>query len=209
MTRFGNSLVAFLMVSAACSFVAVFPASAENSYISGGFGVATYPDADLAVPGVGTAELSSDAGFMFGLALGMKNDSFRLEGEVAYRTNDGDRISGPGGSVSITGDVTTTSLLANGYIDIGSSGSVIPFIGAGLGFANVAIDSPGLADDSDTVFAYQFIAGVGFSINPRLMLDLSYKYLGTSTPSFSDVVGDEFELDYSSHAVQLGIRYAF
>jgi opacity protein-like surface antigen len=189
--------------------VAVEPASAEGNYIGGGFGIAAYPDADLTVPGVGTAELSSDSGFMVGLALGTKIGSFRLEGEVAYRTNDADRLSGPGGSASVTGDVTTTSLLANGYFDIGSSGPITPFIGAGLGFANVAVDSSGLADDSDTVFAYQFIAGVGFSVNPRLTLDLSYKYLGTSTPSFTSVDGYEFDLDYSSHAVQIGMRYAF
>jgi opacity protein-like surface antigen len=209
MKRIGNSLVALFFFSVAVSFVAVVPASAESNYIGAGFGIATYPDADLSVPGIGTAELSSDAGFMVGVALGTKIDSFRIEGEVAFRTNDGDSISGSGGSVSITGDVTTTSLLANGYIDIGSSGPIKPFIGAGMGFANVSIDSPGLADDSDTVFAYQFIAGVGISASPRTTIDLSYKYLGTSTPSFISVDGYAFDLDYSSHAFQVGIRYAF
>ena len=209
MKRFGNSLFALLFLYAAIPLVAVAPALAEGNYISGGLGIAAYPDSDLTVPGVGTVELSSDAGFMFGIALGTKINGFRLEGEVASRINDGDKLSGPGGSVSISGDTTATSLMVNGYYDFSSSGSVAPFLGAGIGFANIAIDYPYLADDDDVVFAYQLIAGIGFTVNPKLTFDLSYKFLGTSTPSFSDVVGDEFDLDYSSHAIQVGLRYAF
>jgi opacity protein-like surface antigen len=98
-------------------------------------------------------------------------------------------------------------MTAPGHAATGLTRQVNAVLGAPFG---TILDIGGIvADDSDTVFAYQFIAGVGISASPRTTIDLSYKYLGTSTPSFISVDGYAFDLDYSSHAFQVGIRYAF
>lgn len=92
----------------------------------------------------------------------------------------------------------------NGYYDLKISSSITPFLGIGAGFSFVDIDKD--IDDYDKVFAYQFIAGVGFDIHNKLKLDLSYKYFATSTPSF-EANRTSYDLDYATHSLQIGLRY--
>lgn len=205
MRRFRNSLFILIFLHAAVSFIGITPAIAEDTYWGGGIGAVEYPDADLDVSGGGTAKLSSDTGVMIGISMGTsKFAPFRFEGELAYRTNDGNKLTGPGGGVSGNADVHSAGLMFNGYYDFKNSSSITPFLGIGAGVAVVDID--GTVDDHDSVFAYQFIAGVGFDINPKLKFDLSYKYFSTATPSFK-TGGNSFDLDYSTHSLQIGLRY--
>jgi len=205
MRRFRNSLSILVLLYAAVSLIGITPSMAEDTYFGGGIGVVEYPDADLDVSGSGTAELSSDTGIMIGISLGTsKYDPFRFEGELAYRNNHGDKITSPGGGVIGTADVQSGGLLFNGFYDLKISSSITPFIGVGAGFSFVDIDKD--IDDYDTVFAYQFIAGVGFDIHNKLKLDLSYKYFATTTSSF-EVNGIGYDLDYGTHTLQIGLRY--
>ena len=159
---------------------------------------------------------------MVGGALGYDFGAFRAEGEIAYRANDFDDASSGGLTFPAEGDTSAISFMANGYYDFHSANSpLVPYIGVGLGFANVDTDfsvpflSPlKLVDDSATVFAYQFMAGLGYNINPTTTLTFDYRYFATSDPDFSPGPGfipglPDIESEYSNHSFNLGARFMF
>src|SRR5690606_1676063 len=96
-------------------------------YVSGAFGLVSVSDADIS-DGVNSGELSFDPGFGFIAAIGNSFDGLRGEVEMAYRTNDMEDISG---------DVSSLAVMGNLLVDIAVSESVRPFLGAGIGLANV------------------------------------------------------------------------
>lgn len=166
----------------------------------------------------GDLELSDEIGVA--LALGMEmGGGRRLELEVARRSTDVDGASGavlngtaiPAGTYSVTGDMDTWSLMVNFHQDI-DAGLVQPYIGAGLGFAHhdgtaelmTAAGPSGRDSGDDTVFAYQFMAGVGYKISDGVTLFGGYRYMGTS-----DLEIERFTASYDTHAIEAGIRMRF
>ncbi len=211
-------------------FAAVFMATSAQAangkmYFSGNLGVSLLSDSDINRPGAFafTGEVTYDPGFRVGGALGYDFGSFRAEGEIAYRSNDTDEgaifgvCCGP-----VDGDVSALSFMANGYYDFHMASSpLVPYLGLGVGFANVTADitaptisSLALIDDSDIVFAYQFMAGVGYNINPTTTLTVDYRYFATSDPEFPSgpafIPGlSDIESEYSNHSFNIGVRVAF
>lgn len=82
-------------------------------------------------------------------------------------------------------------VLANGFFTY-PVGHFKPYVGAGLGLAVGVFDSsniPGTAstfNDTDVTFAYQFQAGLKYSLSQNLELGLSYKFLGTTRHGWTD-----------------------
>ena len=68
--------------------------------------------------------------------------------------------------------------------DIKTNSEITPYIGGGLGVANVAIDNLSLSmngvtilgSEDDTVFAYQVGLGIGYEINDEMTADFGYRY---------------------------------
>jgi opacity protein-like surface antigen len=180
-------------------------ASFAGTYISGTLGAVIVNDSDID-DGVDTGEFSYDTGFGFLGALGSSFEGGgRAEVEVGYRKNDFDEIKVDGlGSADIDGDLTSLSLMGNAYYDISTEGSFSPFIGAGIGFANLEGDLDDFGDEDDTVFAYQFILGGSFASSKTLSVDLQYRYFATEDPDF-----DGLDSEYSSHNVMIGLRSSF
>lgn len=93
--------------------------------------------------------------------------------------------------------------------------TVHPYVGGGIGVANVAFRHPALLgmqgnSDSDTVFAYQGGAGVGLDLTPRLTASLDYRYLRTASVGANiDIFDPPFHTPYSSNAAMAGLRYSF
>lgn len=205
----------YVVLSFAISITLLFLSSSAsaNPYFGIQAGMVSLEDSKITVPGVGSADVSSDTGLSIGIKLGSSFTNFRIEGELDYKTNDLDTLSGPGGSLRLDGDVTSTSLMFNGYYDIKASPTVVPYLGLGLGFSRVALDADvlgvNIADDEDIVFAYQFLAGIGFSASPTVTIDVGYKYFATADPSFEDVTGFPFDGEYSSHNITIGARFKF
>ena len=201
----GIALFLVLVLSAA-------PALATGPYFGGQAGVVFLSDADIS-DSAGSATAEFDTGWGLGLVAGYEFDMFRLEGELFYKTNGFDKISN-GGSISADGDATALGLMLNAYYDFKTGTPFTPYIGAGLGLAQVSVKDlkvvgVTVADDDDVVFAYQFIAGVGYSLSKAVTLDLQYKYLATADPSFTDVTGSPFDAEYHSHNVMAGLRFNF
>lgn len=199
--------VVMLVVTMVVAPVAI---AADGPYVSGSVG-ATWID-DIEDDGV---EVEFDTGYNLGIALGYTMSQFRLEGELGYAQADADELSVDGvGSVSADGDVSATRFMANGYWDIGTETAFTPYLGLGIGAAIVSVNdlevmNIKVLDDDDTVFAYQFMAGIGYSVSKAVVLDLSYRYFATDDPELEDEAGAKGEVDVETHNVLFGLRYSF
>jgi opacity protein-like surface antigen len=137
---------------------------------------------------------------------------------------------GQSGFNSYNGRISAMTFLANGYLDLGNWNGLTPFIGAGVGFANLKVS--GLTDQgvnqtlagtfpvatsyygdkSKTNFAWALMAGVGYDVNERLKLELGYRYVnmgsikdmsGCGNPTCG-IIGVK---DVDAHEFRLGMRW--
>ena len=197
--------------------LAAAPAFAAGGYVGLEGGVQWLSDASVTYSGVNEGDISFDTGWAIGAVGGYDFGTWRLELELAYRSSGTDKFTDSTGfSGSLNGDVTSTALMVNAFYDFKTlSKSVYPYIGAGIGGASVAADikdgSTGeqQVDDDEIVFAYQFVAGVAFPVSKELTIDLNYRYFATTDPKLKDSFGTEFETEYSSHNIFVGLRYNF
>jgi opacity protein-like surface antigen len=181
-------------------------------------------DIDFDDPTEPDAEVEFDNGFNVGGAFGYDYGLARLEIELAHRENDVDTINTVNGAFKGDGDFSATSLMLNGYWDFETGSPVVPYLGGGIGFANVSANNVkvfdvngvnSFVDDDDNVFAYQLAAGIAFDINPALTLDLGYRFFDTSDPDLKadpllvDPPFNRFETEFDSHNVSLGLRMNF
>jgi opacity protein-like surface antigen len=179
--------------------------SFAGTYISGNLGAVIVNDSDFDA-GPLSGEFTFDTGFGFVAAVGssMQNGG-RIEAELGYRKNDFDEVKVDGlGKADIDGDISSLSGMGNAYYDFSTEGSFSPYIGAGLGFANIEADLDGIDSEDDTVFAYQFILGGSFASSETLSVDLQYRYFATDDPEFDGV-----DAEYSTHNFMIGLRQSF
>lgn len=176
-------------------------------------GASFLDDADIDGPGVNTSA-ETDTGWLALGTLGYRfGNGFRTELEAGWRENDVDQVFG---AASGAGDISAKSLMANLVYDIRTGGRLMPFIGGGLGYAQ--IDYDGVAplnlarnrvNDEDHVFAYQGLAGVSYWMSDVVELTTEYRYMATQDPEFKTATGVGVDGEYQSHAVLLGLRWNF
>lgn len=137
----------------------------------------------------------------------------RIELEYSRRRNPLDQVTFVEGSVPGSGSLTTDSLLVNFFGVYHDKSRWSPYVGAGFGAAKIKADlqvtGQPLSSDAAIVFAYQLGAGCEYALTDNLSLDLGYRYFGSSRPKFSEANGRDFELDYASHSVVLGLKVGF
>ncbi len=186
-------------------------------YYGLGAGGALLTDGDYKTAANNTGDFEHEIGFLVSGAVGYKFGMPRLEAEILYQSNDYDKHNATGSAaVDATGDISSLAFMVNGYLDFANESSFTPFIMAGAGVANVEIDnlrSSGsqLADNDDTVFAYQVGAGVAVDINENFILDFKYCYFGTGDQDFPDILNGSgtLENEFASHNITIGFRYSF
>ena len=177
-------------------------------YIGGHLGLNILDDPPIVTLGI---ELSTSysAGIGLGLVVGYDFGNVRVDGEIAYRYNEIDDILG----IPVDGHESALSYMVNGYFDFPTNGPWKPYIGGGIGFATVFIDHEifgfPLADDDDSVLAYQFSGGIGYEINPRTTVTFGYRYFATDDPEMVDAGGIPFTTEYQSHEFNVGARILF
>lgn len=189
--------------------------SKEGYYLSGNAGMSWLEDADIERDfNNGSAKAEYDTGFLFGGAFGYDFGMFRTEAEFGYRENDMDTfkdVSIDGiyiGDLPASGKITTLSYLINSYIDFENDSYVTPYIGGGLGIADINLNDLRVNDKhfdkDDTVFAYQAAAGLGYDIDENLTLDVGYRYFATEDPKI-----DGLDEEYNDHNISFTVRYKF
>ena len=206
--------------------------SAGGTYmsVSGLYVVPTDSEWSESLEGVTfSTDVEWDAGFGLLFAYGFgTEDGLRGELEVGYRTADVDKLKGisaASGGVEVSdedfelgldGDMTTLSLMGNGFYSFGE-GQLRPYIGAGIGLArhDATIDEqtvtsegeeyeiPELSGD-DIVFAFQAMAGVGYAMSETTEVRLGYRYFATGDADF-----DGSEVSYASHNFEAGVLIRF
>ena len=189
-------------------------------YVSGFAGAVILSDSDVTDPS-DPGTLSFDTGAGFGGAFGfVPLDSVRVEGEIAYRTNGVDSHTDSSGTTPLDGDMSALSFMGNAFYDFDLGMPLVPYVGAGVGFAAVFLDASlefggstvQIADDSDTVFAYQGIVGIAYEFSGGLVATADYRYFATMDAELTETAafgGSSFEASYASHNLTLGIRYQF
>ena len=195
------SLLLFLILLA---WFGISPACAQP-YLSGNIGGYSVDDADIN-DGDDAGEVSFDDGFMATGALGRTVGSAgRVEAELGYRANDIDKVKTDElGTAANGGDLSTISLMGNAYYDFNTESSFTPFLGAGIGLANIEADTDLTEKDDDTVFAYQLAAGGSLAAGENLNLDIQYRYFATDDPKFDGV-----DAEYHTHNLMFGLRFTF
>jgi len=123
------------------------------------------------------------------------------------------------GTSRIRGDIMMLTVWANAFYDFDLQSAWKPYVGGGLGFTRVSIDSKSttgssLADDEDTVFAYQIGAGLGYELSRSqertLTATLDWRYFGCDDPAVKgNVTGTKFHSEIDGHYAGAGIRYSF
>jgi len=66
-----------------------------------------------------------------------------------------------------------------------------------------------MIDGSDTVLAYQFMAGIAYDFNPRLALTVRYRWFEAGTAETADMRGERISRETSGHNLDFGLRYRF
>lgn len=184
-------------------------AACGSTYIKGniGLGIPLDSDIDNMPYNAGTAEMSFDSGFLGTVAVGHDlANPFRVEGEYGWQKNDLDRLSYSNQFGNFDqGDLKIQSLMVNGYYDIDTGSSWRPFLGVGIGWAKVDLNTPALPlGDNDDVFAYQLMVGVAYAIDCEWSVDVQYRFFGTQDAT---IQGADFSMN--SNNLMVGLRYNF
>jgi len=200
-------LVVVLSIFATNSF-------AGNVYFSGSGGLTILKNAKIKDGTSNNSSINFDNGWNVGGAIGYDFGKFRTEFEIFHRNNNPESAEILGIELDVSGTVKSTSYLFNAIIDIENKSSFTPFLGAGLGIANLNLNNIELlgveiVDDSTTVFAYKFITGIDYAISPAFSVTADYSFFGTSDPKFEDVLGVDFKTEYHTHNINAGIKYNF
>ncbi len=143
--------------------------------------------------------------------------NLRTEFELSYRKYAGDSHKSVNGTVKdLSGNISYLSGMVNGLCDFKTGTGFTPYIGVGLGMSQVTWSDVKIAgysyglDDSDNVFAYQAMGGVGYALTDSVTLDLEYRYFHAQDVSVKDRDGTIGTLDNNTnHSFLIGLRYLF
>jgi OmpA-OmpF porin, OOP family len=173
--------------------------------------------------GVGVSQ-SFNSGFNAGGRVGYEWGPWRLEEEFRYQQNGIDHACiGPFGCAATSGDRDAYAIMSNLIYDFTFGWPITPHVGAGIGAVDLNDDwrVPGFgrfANSSDWEFGYQAIAGIRYNINPSLFLDLDYRYLATTDPTFRfggggasalGLAGATYASGYATHSFLASLSFRF
>jgi opacity protein-like surface antigen len=164
-----------------------------------------------------------DTGLAFDAAFGWAfNRYVALDFETGYI---GAEINNVPGYISDNSRFYNVPFLVNATLSLPiPRTNIIPYVGAGVGGADVVFDTdqfgPSSTDyvsgsENDVVFAGQLFAGLRFQLTRHLALDLGYKYFATGNPTFSgpnDNAPGNFDVSFKgarTHSVLFALKLDF
>lgn len=136
-----------------------------------------------------------------------------------------DPVTNPPQADPLHTSVSTTTLMFNGYYDLGRWDRLVPYVGAGVGFARNSMDevyftgNPALINriqgEDKWSLAWSLMAGVGWQLTDRAVIDFGYRYLdmGKAESGHYDNAGfwnPKVRVDdITAHEFKIGLRYHF
>ncbi len=179
--------------------------------LTGGFTVMS--DQDIS-GSTGASQISLDSGYGLGASIGYLPsssapilNSLRLEAEITHHKTDIDSVTINGAGVAGNGELYSTAYMANLFYDFPTNSAWSPYIGGGIGFAQIHLDNAaGNTDETAVEFAYQALAGFGYSPAslPNTQWSIGYRYLATTDADFGNM-----DMEYSTHSVEAGAKFRF
>lgn len=170
-------------------------------YVSFGGGANFQNDLDGRNAAGTPSTIEFDTGFVGQVALGTNlGQDFRIEAEAAYRIADYDQVTAGGASAPANNDLKIATGIINVLYDIQLGSSFVPFLGAGLGVAQLDGGDAGTgtqltAGKDTTELALQGIVGVNYKYSRTWNWILDARYLGTTDD------------DVDAAAITLNFRY--
>lgn len=172
-----------------------------------------------------TTSRDYDNSIALGVGFGYKYQWFRAD--VTIDRGGPSRISASTAAGGIqpqySAKINAVSVLANAYIDLGTWAGFTPYIGAGAGIAELRsesyVDSNHLPDGTITGpgkqqnFAWAWMAGVAFQVQPSWVVDVGFRHL-----NLGDLIGANgagvsnnaaIFRNLSAQEVRVGVRYLF
>lgn len=205
------------LLGTVCALALTGAAQAKGWYIgleAGGSSVAdTDVDFRATAGGVTTFAYSPvgrfDDGWAVVATMGYALHGWRVEGELAWRSNDKNQFTTP--LLPSTGSLDALTAMYNMTYELSLGGGIGLSFGGGAGLDYAMLDVAGL-DDADLNFAYQGIAGINVAIGASTELTLAYRYLRVLDPEFEERSDPGLVLrfeDFTKHTLTLGVRYTF
>lgn len=177
------------------------------------------------------ATVHHKAGWDADATVGYDFGPFRAEAEVGYRSASVNRLTStvtqpyrsstgaalnaaPGDYSYAGGRSTALSFMVNGLLDFGEDTGVQGFVGGGVGVARVK-SKVGLntyantLDDSDTVFAWQAIAGIRAPLTDSIDVSLKYRFFNADNVKLTDASGRVWDGRFRSHSILGGLTFNF
>lgn len=206
-------------------------AQERRAYLGGELGLVASSQLDLDVTpaatlgSTGRFETETEIGLQGAIFAGYDFGRIRVEVEASRMQADLDRLSsnfalGQGlvsGGQDVTGDLSSTAVMANLILDAGSYRGFEFFAGVGAGKAEVEVSNLSLSngvvllDDGDTEWqtAWQLMAGVRKPVAANLELHLRYRYLQIKDSERIGLSGRVMDGGFSAHTVSAGLSYRF
>ena len=219
MRLFITTAVAALAMAGVASAQTAAPAPAKaaapvaSQYISVSGGLIGKTDYDYGFAGGYKAKSDVDSGAQGAVAWGSSFGAWRGEIALGYRSQKNNTVLSWHGSAlgDTDGKVKTLSVDINGYYDFPVAGPVKPYLGAGIGVAQVKF-SDDLIDDKGDALTLQGIAGASFAVSPRVSLfaEGRYQYTGSIKIKTTSPSGEQnSHLNMTGPGALVGARFAF
>ncbi|MBD5388851.1 porin family protein [bacterium] len=139
----------------------------------------------------------TDDDFGFGTTVGNRlTDNVRVEYETLYM---GAQYSK--NNTDFEYDIWANFL--NGYLFTEFGGAVAPYVGAGIGLTGIWGEVDGHLDNAFDL-SYQAMVGILFNLNPRIDVDLGFKYV-----NYGRVEHDPGSTRVDATQLYLGVNYKF
>ena len=223
------------MIMALASTALATPALARDKawYVGVEGGAMIVEDIDYSIVGTattrsGTGTVDHDYGYDVDGVIGYDFGAFRLETEVGYRSATVDAYRTNGAAVPVSGTAqlpagnytnfggrtSALSFMVNGLLDFGPDDGLQGFVGGGAGVARVKAridptNSYRLLDDSDTVFAWQALAGIRAPLSDNIDVSLKYRFFNADNVRLLDARGSSYDGRFRSHSLLGGVTYNF
>lgn len=182
-----------------------------------GYSLSNDPDAN------GIRQSSFDDSWLVDVGGGCGSVSRGLRADLLFGFR-GDRdfsgVAQPGfgaASTAVTTSVRSYTLMLNAYYDFGRIRGFVPYLGAGVGAAFHNLDDVSVAGarakgGDSTAFAWALMAGLGYQVSDRALLDFGYRYIDMGDADAGGSATSARSIDLgglSAHEFKLGLRYHF
>ena len=203
--------------------ISVQPASAQSGFYFGVAGGGSFffdqsfeTDVDqdgTILDDAGDVDVSYDTGYNIEGQIGYQVDTnIRIEAGLAYLTASGERTFSFDTVESDTDqDIEILQVTAGVFLDLWPISVVVPYIGGGIGYANVVVDNDDFGDDEQDVLLLFAEGGIPYNVTPSLAIVPSVRinWYHTEEKLADDLLFPIIGDDLFNTDLRLGARLSF